>query len=68
MDNTIAKKETSGNLTPDIHYIGFCHLNNMKSALVDIVSNDMKKEIRLCKKVKALFKFVSVRAPMQARA
>lgn len=54
-------------LSSNLKYIGFSHLNTMKSALINFSPPEVKRDIRQDSRIKNLFKHVKARHHIQAR-
>jgi len=54
-------------LTEEVTFIGYTHLNNIKSALIHMAPEELKKEIRVDSRIKNLVKSVKACNGIQAR-
>lgn len=61
------REASATDLSSDFKFIGYSHLNNMKSALLDVSSPELKQKIRLDDRIRNLIKHVKARKGIQAR-
>ena len=65
--NLKERQPVETNLADNVDYIGYTHLNGIKSALVAMSPQEVKQQIRLDPRIKELIKHVKSRRSIQAR-